>query len=377
MPVSKIRLFTTIWFLIVFVSIAAVPASSQNGPIMCACPKPIPHKPLGNAANCEEACYGRRSNGGTPSGDNGAAARKAEEDRIAAEDARKAAEAEQARRDEESRLKKIADQKAFEAARDEAAKTIKGSRGTYVEANSPNGTGLRNDNGGSLQLKGSRPESTIRDGRPKTVERDFSGPHAAWKQLFCSASILNSAIGSLNIDDSGGGKPDYSGFKNLALEAGNALNGEIRGVPCASAPNFPTFTGKYADEAKLAAAGKRLIDKVVVLSDKLEKAQASKHAAKAEMTRPTQTPTSPPVADVIAEQRRINAFRAEEARRIAKAQADFDEGVRSETAAKAKLGKIQADVAKAIEQPERFGVTFDEDAPEPASPPAKTPSRKN
>lgn len=62
------------------------------GPTMCACPGA--HKPLGNSATCEEACYGNRS-GGSPGGGTGRESR---------EEQRLQAEAEQAR---EQRFEKI------------------------------------------------------------------------------------------------------------------------------------------------------------------------------------------------------------------------------------------------------------------------------
>ncbi len=306
-----------------------------------------------------------RDGGGTTSGDGGAAARKAEEDRIAAENTRKAAEdVEQARIAEEKRLKKEADQRAFEANRDEAAKSIIGSGGTRSYSNSPNEPGIRGSGGqpGDQLLKGSRADTGIRTGKPN---RDFSGPYAAWKELFCAASILNSAIATLNIDGQGG-VPDYSAFKKLAAEAGGALDGEVRGVPCASAPDFPKFSGKYANPVKLTEAGKRLLKNVVSHADKMEKASEAKTTAQAEMNKSAPVlPPAKPGSDVVAEQRRINALRAEEAKRIAKAQSDFNTGKIAQDAAKAKMAKVQKDVEKAVEDPESFGIMLENDAPEP------------
>ncbi len=304
--------------------------------------------------NWDGRCPARETGNAAPS-DNRAAAQRADEERLARERSDREAE--------EKRLKQEADQRAFEASRDEGAKSLKGSGGTRSYSNSPNEPGIRGSGGqtGDQQLKGSRADTGIHTGKPN---RDFSGPYAAWKELFCAASILNSAIVTLNIDGQGG-VPDYSAFKKLAAEAGGALEGEVRGVPCAAAPDFPKFSGTYSDPAKLTEAGKRLLNNIVSLADRMDKASEAKSTAQAEMNKPAPVlPPAKPGSDVVAEQRRINAVRAEEAKRIAKAQSDFNAGKIAEDAAKANMAKVQKDVEKAVEDPESFGILLENDAPE-------------
>lgn len=323
------------------------------------------------------------SGGNSSSNSDAEAARKADEERRAREEAEAS---ERDRAAEEKRKQDEINQKAFDAARDEAARTLKGSTGTTIRSNSSDNSGLRGsgsgDTGGT-ELRGSRDSTGLRTGKPLTEIRDFSGPHAAWKELFCAASILGPAISKLGIDGNGT-NADYAAFKVLASEATNALNGEVKGVPCAKAPEPPTFSSKYSDPAKLAEAGIRLVDKAVDLATKLEKAREQKTAARAELNKPA-PPVTPATPDesVMAQQRRIIAMREAEAKRIAQAQRDFNTGVSTENEAKAKLGKIADDVKKAAEHPEHFAVLMDEmdeDAPAPPeSRPAKpkTPLRRH
>lgn len=66
MPVCR-PLRTALWAALGTVCFASAPALAQTGraagPTMCACPGV--HKPLGNNATCEEACYGSSSGGGS------------------------------------------------------------------------------------------------------------------------------------------------------------------------------------------------------------------------------------------------------------------------------------------------------------------------
>lgn len=339
---------------------------------MCACPAPIPHKPLGNAASCEEACYGRRGGGNSSSNNDAEAARLAREREESERVEREAAEAEQQRLAEEKRLKAEADQKAFIKSRDETK--LRGSLGTSSGANSSGGTELRGSgsgNQGDPPLRGSRIDTGIRTGKPNTVERDFSGPNAAWKELFCAASILGPAVAALNIDDQASVKADYSGFKTLASEAINALSGEVKGVPCAKAPELPGSARGSASSEAMVESGKRLVTKAVDLAAKLEKARIQKTGAEAELKRPAPLPPAGSDENVVARQRAINTVRDEEAKRIADAQRNFSVGVTREKEARADLKKIADAMKKAEENPENIGVIFAEVAPPPVTPKAE------
>lgn len=283
------------------------------------------------------------------------------------------AEEERQRLAREAAEKKAAEekQKQFEAERDTTYDSLKGSIGTRIHSNS----GSTDD----LTFKGSRIE--IKTRQPAVVDRDFSGPNSAWKQLFCAASILGPAISKLNLRDEYSFSPDYQGFKDLALEATNALNGQTRGVPCRAAPGLPKFSSAYDSPGTQVEATERLITNVVKLADTLENAHRASSFAKNELSRATVPDTGTPLTDPMAEQRRLNAIRDAEKKRIWKAQQDFDNGQVAEKRAKEKLVKIQDDVKKALEDPESFGVVFASDAPAPAPTPAPAtrtpPSRRH
>jgi hypothetical protein len=365
---NKVRGLLAILLLSLGIAVT-VRGQKAVGEVMCACPGAS--KPLGNAANCEDACYGRRSSSSGASSDT----RAREEARAREEsEARAREEAEASERDRvaaEKRKQDEANRKAFEASRDEAARTLKGSTGTRIHSNA-DGLGLRgsgSEGSGGIELRGSRDSTALRTGEPRTETRDFSGPHAAWKQLYCAASILGPAISNLGIDGNGT-NADYAAFKVLASEATNALNGHVKGVPCAKAPEPPTFSSKYSDPAKLAEAGIRLVDKAVDLATKLEKAREQKAVAQAELNKPAPAVTpATPDESVMAQQRRIIAMREAEAKHIAQADRDFKTSVTTENEAKAKLGKISEAVKEAEKNPEDFGVLLDEEAPAPVDTP--------
>lgn len=254
----------------------------------------------GTATN-PPACVPRSGGGGRAGVDAADAARRAEAARVAAE-------AERVRLAEEKRLQDIAD---FEYARDAAAATFKGTIGTVAVAN-----------GGDAPAFRGTVDTGIRTGRPGLVDRDFSGPQAAWKELHCAASILQSAIARLDIDDLGGVGGDLAGFNNLTAEAANAMVGQVRGIPCASAAAFPRLSGKYSDPNEVAAAGKRLVARIAVQGRALNEARDAEAAAK--------TP---------------------EQLIVAKART---------SAARLKLQKSKNDLAKAKVDPGYYAVVFDE-----------------
>ena len=352
----------------------AVHGQTATGGVMCDCRSlGKVSKPLGDWADCTEACNEKRSAKPPPDTRASDEARTREAEATAREEA---AAAERDRIAEEKRLKAIADQRAFEETRDQAVKTLKGSTGTTIHANSPDGSELRGSGTGEAsgaELRGSRIDTGLRTGKPELADRDFSGPHAAWKELFCSASILNSAIGTLNLQGENSVKADYSGFKNLAAEATNALNGQVRGVPCATAPEFPTLSSQLSDQSRMIETGKRVLAKAILLAEKLENARAQIEEAKQQLNKPPAA-GQPAVKndDVIARQREINEMRAREAEDIKKATIRFNTGTRNETEAKTELAKIEKAVEKAKDDPKNYGVVFDEVAP-PPPPPAVAP----
>ncbi len=292
-------------------------------------------------------------------GDNGEAERQRQARLEAERQQRARDEAERERLAQEERDRQAAEQKKRDAERDEAYKSLKGSTGkigTTILTNSGTNTG---------PLIGSRVDTGVKDGRPKTGVRDFSGPNSAWKQLFCAADIMSSAIASLNIRDERSIKTDPVQFRDLANEASNALDGDPKGIPCRAAPGLPKFSSKYDSPGKLIEASQRLLNNVVVLADKLERARETKSTAAAIINKSNGTATGKPLADPVAEQRRLNALRDAEAKRLWKAQKDFEKGELTEKDAKTKIGKIQDDLKKAAEDPEYFGVVLDEDAPAP------------
>lgn len=317
------------------------------------------HDALPNPPRCVE----RTRTIYTPPPDNGEAERRAEEQRRKDEEERQ-------RLAREKKEQEDAEQKKRDAERDAAYKELKGSTGrigTIIGSNSdPN----------DPPLKGSRVDTGVKDGRPKTGVRDFSGPNSAWKQLFCAADIMNTAIAALNIRDERSVTTDPVRFKDLAREAGNALAGDPNGIACRAAPGLPKFSAKYDSPGKLMEASQRLLNKVVALADKLEKARETKAAATTAMNKTSAPDAVKPLADPVAEQRRLNAIRDEEAKRIWKAQQDFKRGDLAENDAKTQIGKIQEDVKKAIDDPEFFPVVF-EDAPPPTVAPKSAAGPKS
>jgi len=172
-----IKMRTTLWVMLGVACFAFVPSVAFGGwmgDTMCACPGR--HKPLGNNANCEDACYGRRSSSGgnsAPSYDNGAArrAQEAAEADAEAERQRQHAEAERAERErqaEEKRQAEIKRQKdaAFIRDRDAAANSLKGSTGSAMDqlkglagadSSGLKGSGFDTGNSGLKGLRGSDP----------------------------------------------------------------------------------------------------------------------------------------------------------------------------------------------------------------------------
>src|SRR5688572_3672630 len=110
------KVFALFAFFLLSIMIPSIArAQKRVGEVMCACPGA--HKPLGNAANCEEACYGRRSSPNSNSSDTRARdeARAREESEARAREEAEAAERE---RIAEAKRKKDKEEKDAKFIRD-------------------------------------------------------------------------------------------------------------------------------------------------------------------------------------------------------------------------------------------------------------------
>lgn len=98
---------------------------------MCACPGR--HKPLGNNATCEDACYGTRSSpgGGGPSVDYAAIEAQRRQAEAAAAERQRQAEADRIERERQAEIKRQKDAE-FIRNRDAAANSLKGSTGAAM-----------------------------------------------------------------------------------------------------------------------------------------------------------------------------------------------------------------------------------------------------
>jgi len=241
------------FFIIAFIGTAYSQSSSyQGGRCLCQCPsgaKWIPSCPTGN--ECNVACNA----GGTerPHVDYEAERRRRlEQERIQAEQQRQ-------REQEEAQAR-------FTLDRDIAARTLHGSE----VIDTPIGLRITDNAVGVPRIKGDLPEARLRQPAPPT-ERNITGANAAWKQLHCSASILNPAIASLNLDS--GRAIDATEFHYLANEALKALNGDRLGVACGEAPAIPVT--RRADMTQYVTAQRRLVQRAETIVSKLESPQVS------------------------------------------------------------------------------------------------------
>lgn len=237
------------------------------GPTMCACPGV--HKPLGNNATCEAACYGTRSSPGSRPGiDYGATeAQRRQAEAAAAERARQEREDEERERlaEEQREKDKAAREAAFIRDRDSAAGTLKGSGG---------GTTLK---GGSAAaepvLRGSVvPDSGLRDAVADTRAGQGSVSPAqtrAWQQLNCAAFIMRHALAGVI---EGG---DYRNLRELAGEASKVADGGRPSVQCNPAPPFPRGSGTAPDIEKLKQVQTQMIDKAQSIGTRMEQREAA------------------------------------------------------------------------------------------------------
>lgn len=167
---------------------------------------------------------------------------------------------ERERRAEEQR-KKDAD---FIRNRDMAARSLKGSIGTSVV---PNDGGLKGSSTVDTGLK------ELRDS--DRVARDVQGPHAAWKQLHCSAALSGYAMSALSKPVTGKPaasfqEPDFQEFSYLAGQALNALNGQALGVVCPAAPPFPDQRGRAVDMEQVKSAQRNILTRAVAIAERMK-----------------------------------------------------------------------------------------------------------
>ena len=203
----------------------------------------------------------------TTPGDDGAARRAREAEAASAA----AAAAEQQRREEAERIERnrLAEEKRKKDAefirnRDATASTLRGAGiGTAVTPND----GLRGSGGVDTGLR------ELRGG--DRAARDLQGPQAAWKQLHCAASLSGYAMAALSKPMPGDAtknfqEPDYQEFSFLAKEASNAFNGQALGVECPAAPPFPDSSGRAVDLEKVTEAGRKILDRAVVIAERMK-----------------------------------------------------------------------------------------------------------
>jgi hypothetical protein len=262
--------------------------------MMCACPGVS--KPLGNAANCEEACYGRRSSPRNTSADT----RSRDEARAREEaEARAREEAEAAERGRISEAKRKKDKEEKDAKfirdRDAAANMLKGSTGTST----PNDFGLKGSRDYGLKdavadpgLKGST-----------NLKPDPSKQAAAWRQLHCAASIFSYALSALQT------KGDYDEYGTLSVEAMKALEGKRLSVECKSAPTVPNVGGTEVDVEKLRLAEKELIERANALAQRMIQTPAATSSPQT-----SQPPMSQPAAAQPCTGSRMERLRCTQAR---------------------------------------------------------------
>lgn len=267
--------------LAVFLLSITIPATARAqkpvGEVMCACPGVS--KPLGSAANCEDACYGRRS---SPPGGTSTDTRARDEARAREEaDARAREEAEAAERERIAEAKRKKDKEEKDAKfirdRDEAANTLKGSTGTT----NPNDFGLKGS--GNYGLRDAVAEPGLKGST--TSSPDPSKQAAAWRQLHCAASIFSYALSALQT------KGDYDEYGTLSVEAMKALEGKRLSVECKSAPSVPSVGGTEVDVDKLRLAEKDLIDRANALAQRMKQTPAAPSPPQT-----SQPPAPPPAA---------------------------------------------------------------------------------
>lgn len=260
-------------FLLSITAPSIARAQKPMGEMMCACPGAS--KPLGNAADCNEACFGRRSSSGGASSDT----RARDEARAREEaEARAREEAEAAERDRVAEEKRKKDKEEKDAEfirdRDEAANTLKGSTGTT----NPNDFGLKGS--GNYGLRDAVAEPGLKGST--TSNPDPSKQAAAWRQLHCAASIFSYALSALQT------KGDYDEYGTLSVDAMKALEGKRLSVECKSAPSVPSVRGAEVDVDELRLAEKELIDRANALAQRMKQTPAAPS--------PPQTSQPPPAA---------------------------------------------------------------------------------
>lgn len=277
-------------FLLSITIPATAPAQKPVGEVMCACPGLS--KPLGNAANCEEACYGRRS---SPGGGASSDTRARDEARAREEsEARAREEAEAAERDriaEEKRKKDKEEKDAkFIRDRDAAANTLKGSTGTT----NANDFGLKGS--GNYGLRDAVAEPGLKGST--ALKPDPSKQAAAWRQLHCANYIFGRALEALT-------RADSDEYGTLSVEALKALEGKRLIVQCIAPTNVPSVGGAEVDVDKLKIAEKDVIDRANALAQRMKKAPA----APAQAQTPQPQPVTPPCTGNLAEKRKCAQMR--------------------------------------------------------------------
>lgn len=239
--VYPIKMRTPLWAMLGVTCFAFVPSVAFGGWVgdtMCACPGR--HKPLGNNANCEDACYGTRSapSGGNPSPsyDYGAAQRAQQAAAAAeAERQRQQAEAERLERERQAEIKRQKDA-AFIRDRDAAANSLKGSSGPAMgqlkglsgtDNSGLKGSGFDTGSTGLKELRGSGYDDQKSRLQPETARTSLR------VQLLAREKELTAAIQRdlLAIERLGFKRraQDIEEWAQLSADAKRAFEDEIKG----------------------------------------------------------------------------------------------------------------------------------------------------
>ena len=220
-----------------------------------------------------------------------AAAQRAEEQR------RRDAELEQQRieADNKRRMEEIENQAKFNRDKAEAISTLKGSLGTSITSNGS----------GSSELKGTLTDTGIKNLQPDQKSRDLEGPHAAWKQLHCAASIASDALAALqtSLNDP---QHDMDEFKYLSGEASNALNGQHLGVECPPAPAYPSNKRKTVDMDRGKAVTQKILDRAAAVADRIRKTAPPSNSSNTATLKQTASSGDDDLAKLRAQQLALN-----------------------------------------------------------------------
>ncbi len=243
----------------------SAPEMHCAGPAPCFCPNGS--RPMADCnESCESLCGLGGSSGDSGSYDNGEALR--EQQRLEAErraESERQAELERQRKaaDERHQKEEVERQAKFIQDRDDAAGSLRGSKGTSSTVS------------GSVQLRGSntlRVESGLKDALNDTGLRGTQPANnaaknqqtKAWQQVHCAANIAKYALEALQT------KADYDEFGTLSVEAFKAMDGQRPNVGCGTAPAFPEMGGKAVDMDRVIASERQVLERATAIAERMK-----------------------------------------------------------------------------------------------------------